>query len=49
MGNNLNLAKLTRSYKYKDNSVILITGLNSGIGKELALQYSKRICRYRCL
>jgi short-subunit dehydrogenase len=31
--------------QWKDNSVIVITGASSGIGRELALQYSRRKCR----
>lgn len=45
MGNNLQVAKLTRSFKFKQNSVICIVGANHGVGRELAILYSKRVCR----
>ena len=37
MGNNLNVAKLTRTFKYKDNSVICIIGADKCVGRELAI------------
>ena len=30
---------------FKPNSVICLTGASSGIGKELAISYSRRKCR----
>jgi hypothetical protein len=32
MGNNLQIAKLTRTFKYKNNSVICIAGIDHEVG-----------------
>ncbi|CAD8182724.1 unnamed protein product [Paramecium pentaurelia] len=42
MGNQQQILKLTKTKQFKPNSVIVITGASSGIGRELALQYATR-------
>lgn len=39
------ILRLTKTPYFKPNSVVVITGASSGIGKELALQYAFRKCR----
>lgn len=39
------IMKLIKSPRFKENSVICITGASSGIGRELAMQYAVRKCR----
>lgn len=45
MGNNLTLLKAFSKPTFRAGSVILVTGASSGIGRELAVQYSKRDCK----
>eukprot|EP00742_Colponemidia_sp_Colp-10_P006225 GILJ01006669.1.p1 GENE.GILJ01006669.1~~GILJ01006669.1.p1 ORF type:complete len:275 (+),score=33.51 GILJ01006669.1:95-919(+) len=45
MGNNPTVMRVVKQRKWKANSVVVVTGASSGIGKELAFQYSRRQCR----
>lgn len=43
MGNQIQVLKL-KPNKFKKDSVVLITGASSGIGRELAINYAQRKC-----
>jgi short-subunit dehydrogenase len=45
MGNQPAILKISKPNVFKSDSVILITGASSGIGREIAYQYSQRNCR----
>ena len=45
MGNHPTLFKQFNNNQFKPGSVVVITGANSGMGKELCLRYAARQCK----